>query len=178
MRQKGFKHSEETKKRISDSKTGKLGHGWNQKQRTAVIEAITIHGMSKTKTYRTWQSMKARCTNPSNVQYMDYGGRGIGVCEEWMKFENFFEDMGLRPEGMSLDRIDNEKGYSKENCRWATEFEQKRNTRRNHWITFNGETKCLEDWAKEIGIKANTLINRLNRSKWPLEKALTTPALY
>ncbi len=162
---------------MSVSATGKPGHT-SDSQREAVRIANTKHGMYGSPEYKTWQGMKQRCYNKSFQQYADYGGRGITVCERWMSFENFLEDMSKRPEGMSLDRIDNEKGYSKENCRWTTEYEQKRNTRRNHCITFNGETKCLQDWAESIGIKANTLINRLNRSKWPLEKALTTPALY
>lgn len=119
--------------------------------------------------------MKSRCQKKNFKQYKDYGGRGISVSEKWMKFENFLNDMGEQPKGMSLERIDNNKGYSSENCKWATEYEQKRNTRRNHWIEFRGEKKCLADWATEIGIKSNTLINRLYRGHWPIEKALTTP---
>lgn len=133
------------------------------------------HGLSRTRTYTTWIGMKSRCQKKNFKQYKDYGGRGISVSEKWMKFENFLNDMGEQPKGMSLERIDNNKGYSSENCKWATEYEQKRNTRRNHWIEFRGEKKCLADWATEIGIKSNTLINRLYRGHWPIEKALTTP---
>ena len=176
-RPKGYKHSESTRLKMSLSAMGKPGHT-SDRQKEAARIANTKHGMYKTAEYMTWQGIKRRCYTKGFKQYADYGGRGITVCDRWMKFENFLGDMGKRPVGMSLDRIDNNKGYSKENCRWATEFEQKRNTRRNRWITFNGETKCLQDWADGIGIKANTLINRLNRSNWPLEKALTTPALY
>lgn len=88
------------------------------------------HGMQKTSEYNTWTHIKDRCHNTKNSRYKDYGGRGITVCEEWRKiFKSFYEDMGDRPEGMSLDRIDNNKGYSKENCRWATTHQQNINQR-------------------------------------------------
>lgn len=100
----------------------------------------TTHGMSKTPIYKTWCGIKDRCLNPKNTAYPSYGGRGISICERWMKFENFYEDMGDRPEGMSLDRIDNDQGYSKENCRWATQSIQTYN-RRKHKTT--GSSKAV-----------------------------------
>lgn len=87
------------------------------------------HGMSKTKEYQCWRAFKNRCTNPKNIQYPDYGGRGITICKEWMKFEKFFEDMGICPKGYQIDRIDNDKGYYKENCRWTTRTINSRNRR-------------------------------------------------
>jgi len=87
------------------------------------------HGMSKTRTYRSWEAMKYRCNSPKHPKYENYGGRGISYCKEWEDFMNFYEDLGDRPEGTSLDRIDNDWDYCKENCRWATIEEQNRNRR-------------------------------------------------
>lgn len=91
----------------------------------------TEHGMCYTATYNTWHSMLQRCNNPKNPSYENYGGRGIAVCDAWKKFINFYKDMGERPDGMTLDRIDNDLGYYPENCRWATRSQQMLNTRRS-----------------------------------------------
>jgi hypothetical protein len=88
------------------------------------------HGMHNTPTYRSWHSMQARCRYPSMPSYPKYGGRGIKVCERWARFENFLADMGVRPEGKSIDRIDNDGDYGPDNCRWATASEQQQNKRR------------------------------------------------
>ena len=87
------------------------------------------HGMTRTPTYETWKHISTRCNNQNSKDYKDYGGRGINVCKRWLKFENFLEDMGLKPEGLSIDRIDNNLGYFKENCRWASSLTQRRNQR-------------------------------------------------
>ncbi len=92
---------------------------------------LTTHGMYGTRTYTSWVAMKERCFNPNNKRYKDYGGRGITVCPRWLKFENFFEDMGDRPQGKTLDRKNNDKGYCKSNCRYATPTEQNNNKRNN-----------------------------------------------
>jgi hypothetical protein len=94
------------------------------------VDTSRTHGMYGTRTYRTWNMMKQRCTNPGNTSYKSYGGRGIKICDKWLtSFEDFHKDMGDRPEGMSLDRVDNNGGYCKENCKWSTPKEQASNRR-------------------------------------------------
>lgn len=127
--------------------------------------------------YRIWKSIKQRCTNPKVECYKNYGGRGITICERWLKFENFLKDIGKRPgKQYSIDRIDNNLGYYKNNCRWATKKEQQRNMRSNLMITFNNKIQCLTDWATEYKIPYTTLWHRLYKFNWSVEKALTTPA--
>jgi len=130
------------------------------------------HGLSKTQEYKTWSRIRRRCFDEKDRNYKDYGGRGIKMCKKWNdSFINFYSDMGLRPEGTSIERINNEKGYYKENCRWATPKEQGNNTRRNHFVTYKNKTQTLSQWAKEIGINEGVLWYRI-KTKWPLEKAL------
>jgi hypothetical protein len=120
--------------------------------------------------------MFSRCSNPNNRFYHAYGGRGIVVCERWKSsFKNFLSDMGEAPSGKSIERIDNNKGYCKSNCKWATRKEQQRNMRSNHLKTFDGETKCIAEWAEEFNIKPVTLWSRLYKYGWSIEKALLTP---
>lgn len=137
------------------------------------------HGYSSqgkiSKIYHIWNSMIRRCTNPKHKYYSDYGGRGIKVCDRWLKFENFLEDMGEAPPGLTLDRIKNKKGYYKENCRWATWRQQQRNRRDNRPITHNGKTQLLIEWAEETGIDRKTIAARIDRYGWSTERALTTP---
>lgn len=132
------------------------------------------HGMIKDVVYKAWCSMIERCSNPNNPRYRAYGGRGIEVCKEWLKFENFYADMGNRPSGCSLDRINVNGNYEASNCRWATYKQQNRNRRNNKLIEFNGEVKCLSEWAECVGIKTHTLLFRLNAG-WSIDSALTIP---
>lgn len=131
------------------------------------------HGMHASSEYVVWSQMKQRCNNKNDDSYARYGGRGITVCERWLKFENFLADMGARPEGTTLDRIDNDGPYSPENCRWADNKTQYRNRRPTVWIEYAGEKLCRKDWAVKAGIDDTTLYHRLKRG-WPLEKALFT----
>lgn len=147
-------------------------------RRIALANAHTRHGAAANKTatpeYRIWGSMRNRCNNPNNKNYKSYGYRGIIVCERWQAFENFLADMGQKPSPQhSIERINNDKGYSPDNCRWATMIEQNRNRRSNHLITFGGETLCIKEWAERLNISKGTLRQRLN--KWTIEKAMTLP---
>ena len=138
----------------------------------SLIKMNTTHGMSKTREYTSWAGMKDRCLNRNRKYYKDYGGRGITICKRWMRFENFYADMGNRPAGTTLDRIDNNKGYYKENCRWATMKEQGNNKRDNHLLTFDGKTQNISQWADSIRIKHTALRTRIWRG-WGIERALT-----
>lgn len=122
--------------------------------------------------YLCWLSMIARTTNPKVKNYHRYGGRGIFMCDRWReKFENFYEDMGDRPSpGHSLERVDNDQGYSKGNCRWATATEQARNRRSSRFIEYKGEILTLAGWAEKVGVKLGTLHWRLKH--WTIERAL------
>ena len=117
--------------------------------------------------------MVYRCTNPSHKDYLSYGGRGISVCQRWLKFENFLEDMGARPKGFSLERINNNGNYCPSNCKWATRKEQQRNTRSNRILEHDGKRMCLAEWAEELGINHRTLRSRLQRG-WTISETLST----
>lgn len=134
----------------------------------------TTHGKKGTTIYRIWSGMMDRCNNPNSADWNNYGGRGITVCDEWHKFENFYRDMGDRPKMHSVDRIDVNKGYSPENCRWATNKEQQNNRRNNRMLTYNGKTQTMSKWASDIGISFACLWRRI-RAGWSIEQALTTP---
>lgn len=130
------------------------------------------HGKVDTPEYQSWQAMKNRCLNPNQSAYKNYGGRGITICDKWIEFAGFAEDMGERPEGCSLERIDNSKGYSKDNCVWATIKSQNRNTRQNKYLTYNGVTLCMKDWSIKTGIPYPTIQDRVRRG-WETDKVLS-----
>lgn len=138
-------------------------------------ESKTIHGMTGTKTYYIWAAIIQRCNNPQNKDFSYYGERGITVCDRWIKFENFYADMGECPENLSLERLDNNKGYSPENCKWISHKKQMRNTRGNHFIEFRGERRTIIEWSEVTGISHKTINRRLKRA-WSIERALSTPA--
>jgi hypothetical protein len=123
----------------------------------------TTHGMSKLPEYDLWCGMKQRCYYTKHKSYAQYGGKGIRVCDRWLSFENFYADMGKKPEGMTLDRIDISKDYSPENCKWSTYKEQMRNTSRSKFIEHEGRVLCLTDWAKELGKTTSCLGQRAYR---------------
>lgn len=119
--------------------------------------------------------MKSRCYNKNHMNYDAYGGRGIKVCDRWLGengFENFYNDMFPRPDGTSLDRIDNNADYCPENCRWGSRIEQANNTRRNKIIEYGNKSMTAAQWAREIGIPYRTLLTRLRR-RMPLARAMS-----
>lgn len=139
--------------------------------------ARTKHGKTNTPEYGVWCKIKSRCYNKSHKFYEYYGGRGISVCNRWLNsFENFYSDMGKRPSlKLSIDRIDNNGNYEPSNCRWATTTQQNNNTRVNHYLTIGNETYTIAQWARRAGIEYGTLNARINKCKWPPEKAVYTP---
>lgn len=130
-----------------------------------------IHGLAGTPSYRAWLDMRNRCFCKSNPRFKDYGGRGISICIRWNDFRIFLHDMGLRPNGKSLGRIDNDGHYTPENCRWESRSEQQRNRRTNRILTFRGLSWPVVQWAEHLGIKPETIHGRL-RKGWPLKKVL------
>ena len=145
--------------------------------REQLVERNSTHGFCGTRLYNIWGLMVQRCYNQNVPCYEAYGGRGIGICLEWREdFQAFYEwAMGNGyKENLTIDRIDNNKGYSPDNCRWVTRKVQANNTRRNHYITHNGETHTLSEWAGFLGLNPDTLGSRIYRG-WDVDKALTTP---
>jgi len=175
------------KKTIVDSSSLRSGH--TKSCGCRVSRVSTTHGFStrresieQRKFYNTWRSMKKRTLLDSRSDIKNYKGRGIVVCKRWMKFENFKEDMwdsfnnhinkfGIKK--TSIDRINNDGNYLKSNCKWSTPREQCQNRTNNRFYTLSGITKTQSEWARELGIKDNSLDDRINKLHWPLEKALT-----
>jgi hypothetical protein len=133
------------------------------------------HGGAHLPEYAIWQAMRQRCENPRSRSWPKYGGRGIKVCVEWRKFEQFYSDVGPKLPGQSLNRIDNDGDYCKANCEWTDVVTQANNTRRNRIVEFNGERRTLAEWARWAGLTWYTLRNRLDNLDWSFEKAMTTP---
>lgn len=138
----------------------------------------TTHGHSrvnqKSPEYNSWQAMRKRCMNPNDPAYPRYGGRGIQICQRWNSFECFLFDMGPRPDGLQIERINNNLGYSPENCKWATPLEQSNNKRNNRNISWNGKTLSLSGWARETGLSREAIKSRINEG-WPIDRALSQP---
>lgn len=138
--------------------------------------AKTRHGMSRSVEFGVWHGILGRCTNPNNKDWPRYGGRGIGVCDEWrISFESFFAHVGPRPSVRhSIDRVDNSRGYEPGNVRWATPSEQARNRRSTRLIEHRGLTLTLSEWADRVGLSATALGRRLDKG-WSVEEALSAP---
>jgi len=144
-----------------------------------------IHGMDKyNKFYSKWTGIKSRCLNKNRKKYKDYGGRGIKVCNRWMNFLNFKEDMyesykkhvkEFGEKNTTIDRINNNGNYCKENCKWSTLFEQANNKRNNNFLTYNNKTMTIAQWERKLNFYYGTLNNRINILKWSIERAISTP---
>lgn len=136
----------------------------------------TIHGMTGTRLYRIWGNMMSRCSDRNNPAWENYGGRGITVCDEWHDSDSFFNwafSNGYNDK-LTLDRIDNEREYSPNNCRWADRTQQANNKRSNVMITYNGQTLTMAEWAKVLGINYKVLHNRF-RLGWTIDRAFNQP---
>jgi len=134
------------------------------------------HGMVRTTEFKSWTEMRQRCTNQNNGAYKNYGARGITVCERWASFENFIADMGLKPSSdYSIERLDNNKGYSPENCIWADKLTQSRNRRSNLNYVYQGRTLCLSAWCEVFDLDQPSVYQRIKSLGWSFEKSITTP---
>ncbi len=136
------------------------------------------HGMSRSPEYQVWRSILKRCHNPKAIDYDRYGGRGIAVCESWrLSFSDFYRDIGPRPSYLhSIERKNNELGYSPENCCWGTAHEQYRNRRSTKLIEIDGEIKISSDWARDFGLPPSVFSNRL-RAGWSIDRIRSTPVM-
>lgn len=159
-------------------RAGALTAGYNkscgclyaESRKTVARRHGAASGGGHTRAYKAWAAIRQRCLNPKDKRYPHYGGRGITVCDQWLEsFEAFYRDTGDPPPLYSLERRDNNAGYSPGNCLWATVAVQNRNTRRNRKITWRGRTQTLTDWAAEFGLPVNTLRYRLARADWDAE---------
>lgn len=139
--------------------------------------AIARHGKTDKPVWNSWRRMHERCYSPSHKSYPRYGGRGIKVCKRWHTFENFYDDMGERPKGKSLDRIDNDKNYTPKNCRWVDQKTQTRNRSTSRRITHKGKTMCISEWAEYLCISPITIRTRLHAG-WSEHDALTRPVAH
>jgi hypothetical protein len=181
-----YKPDSKVKRKMVEVECGTCGKVWAIRQESIAktkscgCDLNVKHGHSRTTkaglspTYVTWASMRQRCQYEPNIGYARYGASGVSVCEQWQEFERFLADMGERPRGKTIDRIDNSKGYEPGNCRWASKKEQARNRASNRMIEVNGEIKCLAEWCEQYGVEPKRVCQRLH-SGWDAEKALTTP---
>lgn len=135
------------------------------------------HGMKGTRLYGIWKGIKDRCLNARSESYRDYGGRGVGICDEWINSFESFRGWSLcngYRDDLSIDRIDVNGNYEPSNCRWSTAEAQANNKRNNHLLTFDGRTQTISQWAKETGISPGKIKDRINKCGWSVEKTLTT----
>lgn len=164
----------------TDVYTNSLKRGHTKSCGCSRHETLTTHGMSENmtasseemSTYKSWKAMLARCYNTNDGNYHRYGGRGITVCDKWRKFEGFLEDMGVKPRGLTIERLDVDKGYYKENCEWATYLTQNRNKTNTVWVMYKGRRLSLAEACELTGVKLGTAHQRIRRG-WSPEEAIS-----
>jgi hypothetical protein len=152
-----------------------LAQGWTMScgcLHSELVKRPRTHGMAGTREHNIWEGMRNRCNNPNNKDYYHYGGRGIKYDLRWEDFAKFFEDMGSCPPGHTLDRIDNDKSYGPENCRWSSRKQQARNKRNVKSLTLDGVTRTVPEWADLLGISSSLINSRLSKG-WTTEEALS-----
>lgn len=159
---------------ITSGKTKSCGCLQQEVGRLVCVKRNTTHNLSKSREYKIWNDMKRRCYDPRVIGYERYGLLGISICKRWMKFENFYKDMGPADKHLSIDRINGKLGYSKKNCRWATIFEQANNRSNNHIIEYNGKSMTMKQWSDYLPIDYFMLRARIKYG-WTIEKAFFTP---
>lgn len=143
-----------------------------------LIDRSSTHKQRHTKLYEVWKTIKQRCYNKNNISYKNYGGRGITICDEWLKDYSSFYNWSMQngyKEGLTIDQINNNGNYEPSNCRWTTRLIQCNNTRANRFITINNETKTLAEWCRFYKISYNLVKQREAKCKWDIIKAITTP---
>jgi hypothetical protein len=163
------------------SSTSQLNNGNTRScgclKREMVVNKNKIHGMAHTPIYNVWSAMKNRCLNPNDKQYKDYGGKGVKICDKWLTFEGFYEDIGSTyAKGLTIERKDYNGDYCPENCIWTDRFTQANNTSRNRYETVNGITDSLANLCRRFGFTYATIQHRLQRG-WSIEEAFNTPRL-
>lgn len=144
--------------------------------RDVARKRATTHGLKGTTTYVSWINMLDRCRRENNSSFKRYGNRGITVCSRWKEFEKFFQDMGSRPSGLTLERIDNNAGYFPGNCRWASRQQQANNRCTTRSLTFGNKTMPISVWSKELGLSKSAVSSRL-RAGWSVSRALSQPKM-
>jgi hypothetical protein len=133
----------------------------------------TVHGMCGSPTWKVWKGIIKRCTQRNCTAYGDYGGRGIRVCEKWVTFQGFYEDMGERPSGFTIERKDVNGDYCKDNCEWVPPERQRFNTRRSHFVEVGNQRMSLKDACASLGVRYSRVLDRINKLGWSPERAMT-----
>lgn len=159
-----------------------LKRGYTQSCGCLIKETNSTHGLKKTRLYVVWRDIKLRCFNPNANNFKDYGAKGVFMCDEWRNdFKVFYDwamENGYNPNAKrgecTIDRIDNNKGYFPENCRWVDNLSQQNNRTNNRFLTYNSETYTVAEWSRKINVPPHTLYARLYKG-WPVERVLTTP---